>query len=322
MASQRRGRIIVTIYLLAVVSILLVDRLAAPASEVVENALLFISDVDSIDAGRNSNSVYRIALDGTSMKRIVGSIAHGDSYLRISDIDCDPRSQQLVIASHRRDLNGFHHALLDGSGLHLDKPAAGDPLSATRDIALAPDGVNIIVSRQFEEFSEPRFGLVFGDLMSRRFQRIKKPTLSRSYSSPVFSPTGRLIAYIIKRRIGEGSPAYQLVIARPSGRDEVVLHETLLRISDVDWSPTGDWLAVVVDRQVFRIRPYGGELTKLTDHLGGATSPRFSPDGARISYVTPSTFAGQNQLFVMNADGTGKRRVANIRGDVINGCWV
>ena len=157
--------------MLAVVSILLVDRLAAPASEVVENALLFISDADSIDAGRNSNSVYRVALDGTGMKRIVGSIPHGDSYLRISDIDCDPRSQQLVIASHRRDLNGFHHALLDGSGLHLDKPAAGDPLSATRDIALAPDGVNIIVSRQFEEFSEPRFGLVFGDLMSRRFQR-------------------------------------------------------------------------------------------------------------------------------------------------------
>ena len=95
-----------------------------------------------------------------------------------------------------------------------------------------------------------------------------------------------------------------------------------MRISDVDWSPTGDWLAVVVDRQVYRIRPYGGELSKLTDHLGGATSPRFSPDGAQISYVTPSTFAGQNQLFVMNADGTGKRRVANIRGDVINGCWV
>ena len=300
----------------------LASNLRAPGGEPVANALIFVSNTDSIDAGRGSNSVYRIGLDGRTLKRLVGSIPHGEGYLRISDIDCEPGSQQLVIASHRRDLNGFHHAMLDGSGLHLDKPVRGDSLSATRQIALAPDGVNIIVSRQFEEFSEPRFGLIFGDLMSRRFQRIKKPTLESSYSSPDFSPTGRLIAYIITRHNGEGSPAHQLAIARPSGRDEVVLYQTSLRISDLAWSPAGDWLAVVVDRQVYRIRPYGGDLTRLTAHLGGVDSPRWSPDGAQISYVSPSTFAVQNQLFVMNADGTVKRRVANIRGDVVNGCWV
>lgn len=317
---------IITAYVLAAVILFCGRQLAlnlrAPANEPVSDALIFISDTDSIDASRESNSVYRIGLDGRGLKRIVGSIPHGDGYLRISDIDCEPASQQLVIASHRHDLNGFHHALLDGSGLHLDKPGAGDLLSATRQIAIAPDGVSIIVSRQFEEFEEPRFGLVFGDLMSRRFQRVKKPTLARSYSSPVFSTGGRLIAYIIERRTGEGSPAYQLAIARPSGRDEVILYDTPLRISDVAWSPDGKWLAVVVDRQVYRIRPYGGDLTRLTDHLGGASSPRWSPDGAQISYVTPSTFAGQNQLFVMNANGSGKRRVANIRGEVVNGCWV
>lgn len=321
--SEQRRRLVLTIYLIVVASILAIDRLAAPANEPVADQLIFMSDTDSIDASRDSNSVYRIGLDGRGLKRIVGSIPHGSGYLRISDIDCESTSQQLVIASHRHDLNGFHHALLDGSGLHFDKPAAGDSLSATRQIAMAPDGVGIIVSRQIDEFSEPRFGLVFGDLMSRRFQPIKKPSVARSYSSPVFSPNGRLIAYIINRRNSEGSPSYQLAVARPSGRDEVVLYQTHLRISDVAWSPTGEWLALEVDGQIFRMQPFGGAVpTRLTDHLGGATSPRWSPDGARISYVTPSTFAGQNQLFVMNADGSGKRRVANIRGDVVNGCWV
>lgn len=332
MRSRRTN--IITAYVMAVVILFLGRQLTShmrlPAGEPVENALIFISDADSIDAGRQSNSVYRIGVDGSglgagaqpSMKRVVGSIPHGETYLRISDIDCDAASQQLVIASHRPDLNGFHHALLDGSGLHFDKPAAGDLLSATREIALAPDGMGILVSRQDPAFAEPRFGLVAGDLFTRFYEVIKPAAAGLSYHSPVWSPSDRRIAYIIERHNRDLTKTYQIATASPSGASEAIVYETALRISDLNWSPTGEWLAVAVDRQVYRIHRYGGELIRLTDHLGGATSPRFSPDGAQISYVAPSTFPGQNQLFVMNADGSRKRRVANIRGDVVNGCWV
>lgn len=318
----------ITAYVIAVV-ILFFGRqhglnLRAPAGEPIENALIVISDNDSIDAARGSNSVYRIDVDAhRSMKRIAGSIPHGDGYLRISDIACERDSQQLVIASHQRDLNGFHHALLDGSGLHLDQPKSGSSLSATRQIAIAPDGRGIVVSRQFEDFAAPRFGLVAGNLFSRYFKIFRAPSADRSYISPVFSPTGRLLAYIAKRHDEDAEWASQLVVAVSGGRQERVIFQTDRRISDVAWSPTGEWLALVVDRQIYRIHGYGGEVpTRLTDHIGGASSPRWAPDGAKISYVAPSTFRGQNQLFVMNADGTGKRRVANIRGEVINGCWV
>ena len=321
--SDQRRRIVLTIYLIVVASILAIDRLAAPANEPVANALVFISDTDSIDAGRGSNSVYRIGLDGHGLKRLVGTIPHGSGYLRTTDIDCEPASQQLVIASHRHDLNGFHHAMLDGSGLHLDEPAAGDLLSATRQIALAPDGVSIIVSRQFEGFAEPRFGLVRGDLFARRFDIFRAPTAERSYISPDFSPTGRQLAYLIRRHHNDSGWTSRLIIANSAGRKESVIYETRRQISDVAWSPTGEWLALAVDGQIYRMQPFGGAvLTRLTDHIGGASAPRWSPDGSRISYVSPSSFAGQKQLFVMNADGSGKRRIANIRGDVVIGCWV
>lgn len=326
---------IITAYVLAVLILFagrqLASNLRASASEPVSNALIFISNADSIDAGRGSNSVYRIGLDGRgggagthpTLKRIVGSIPHGVGYLRISDIDCDSASQQLVIASHRHDLNGFHHAMLDGSGLHLDRPAEGNLLAATRQIALAPDGTGIVVSRQFEGFAEPRFGLVRGDLLARHFDIFRVPTAERSYLSPDFSPTGRQLAYVIKRHHNDSGWSSRLIIANSAGRKESVTYETRRQISDVAWSPTGEWLALVVDRQIYRMHPFGGAaLTRLTDHLGGADAPRWSPDGMRISYVSPSTFAGQNQLIVMNADGSGKRRVANIRGEVVNGCWV
>lgn len=324
--TRSRRTNIITAYVMAVVILFVGRQMAShklsPGSEPVENALIFISDSDSIDAGRDSNSVYRIGLDGRGLKRIVGSIPHGDGYLRTTAIDCERASQQLVIASHRRDLNGFHHSLLDGSGLHFDKPDSGAPLSATRQIAIAPGGTGILLSRQFEEFEEPRFGLVAGDLFIRHYNIIKPPTATLSYYSPVWSPSGKYIAYIIERQDSDRTKTYQLAIARSSGANESIVYETPLRISDVAWSPMDKWFALEMNRQIYRLRPYRDELTKLTDHLGGATSPRWSPDGEMISYVSPSTFPGNQQLMVMNADGSGKQRVANIRGSLVNGCWV
>ena len=324
MTCMRRSRRtnVITAYVIAVVILFLGRQLFSPASEPVQDALIFISDFDSIDASRNSNTVYRIGSDGRVLRRIVGSIPHGDGYLRTTDVDCHAASQQLVIASHWRDLNGFHHALLDGTGLHLDQPAAGDSLAATRQIAIAPDGTGIVVSRQFDNFEEPRFGLVAGDLFSRDYRIIRGPSAQRSYISPDYSPNGRLLVYIVKRQ-GDADWASRLVIALPTGGQEQVIFETGQRISEVAWSPIGDWLALVVDGQIYRIHGYGGDApVKLTDGPGGGRSPRWSPDGERISYVTGSTFPGHHQLMIMNADGTGKQRVTNIRGGVTNGCWV
>ncbi len=280
--------------------------ISANANQPLANALIFISDSDSIDASRNSNSVYRIGLDGRGLKRIVGAIPHADGYLRTSGIACHAPSQILLIASHRRDLNGFHRAQLDGSGLHFDQPAGGELLTSTRQIAIAPDAERIIVSRQFDEFDQPRFGLVAGDFYSRHFNTIKPPTAALSYHAPAWSPSGRSIAYIIEGHDSDSS-TYQLAIAWPSGQFELIVHETPMRISDVAWSPAGDWLALEINRQIYRLRPGGGELSQLTENPGGASSPRFSPDGRQIAYASASSFPAYTQIMLMNADGSDKQ---------------
>ena len=319
--KNQRPRQILTLYLLLVSCILLADRLWQPLPAELQGALLFISDSDPIDAGRGSNSVYSMDADGRGIKRIVGSIPHGAGYLRVSDIACDNGSQSLVIASYQRDLNGFHHALLDGSGLHLDKPKTGEELTALRDIALASDGFRVIVAREEAGYSEPRFSLVAGDLANRDFTVIKRAAAERSYSAPVWSADGHEIAYIIRRHLPQAT-AYALAIAKPDGSDETVIHETALAITDIDWSPAGGWLALELSAQVYKIKHTGGELTRLSNHGGGAFGPRWSRDGMWISFVAPSSFPGFNQLMTMAADGGDIRQVANIHGAVVNGCWV
>ena len=310
-------------YLMFLIVVVFLGGLSGPEATPIDDALIFVSDFDPVDASRLSNSVYRVGLDGGELRHIAGSIRHPDlGFIRIADIDCDGATQSLVMASHRRDLNGFYHALLDGSGLHLDKPAAGDLLSASRQIALAPDGLRIIVSREYPGFSQARYGLVAGDLGSREYASIKTPTAERSYLAPDWSPDGLRIAYVIEWRAPDARGRFAITVADVDGAQERIIHETSLVIEDIDWSPDGEWIAASIGRQVYRLRGDGGDIRRLTQQHNGARSPRWSPDGRQISFAAGSTFPGQNQLMVMEADGSNLRRVAVMRGEVVNGCWV
>jgi uncharacterized protein YjdB len=51
------------------------------------------------------------------------------------------------------------------------------------------------------------------------------------------------------------------------------------------------------------------QLAKLSPDTGSASDPAFSPDGARIAFVSQRD--GNAEIYVMNADGTGTTRVTN-----------
>ncbi len=319
-AGARFRRRVVALYLLVAACVLLADRQGTPAS--IADELLFISDADKIDASRDSNSVYRIALDGGGLKRLVGSIPHGALYLRIGDIDCHSGSGSLVIASHQPDLNGFYHALLDGTKLHLDKPAAGEPLTGLRHIALGPDGASLVVARRDDAASSPRYSLVAGDLRSRVFRAIKPATAADSHHSPAWSPAGERIAFISDNFAGAALSGSSVKVADADGAEERAIHESAAALEGLAWSPAGEWLAFATQRQIYKIRADGGGLTRLTNHGAGARWPRWSPDGRHISFVAASSFPGYQQLLAMDADGGNIRQVANIRGNLVNGCWL
>ena len=77
----------------------------------------------------------------------------------------------------------------------------------------------------------------------------------------------------------------------------------------VDISPDGTWITFDLLGHVYRMPSTGGEATALTQTSGVALNyhPRISPDGKLIAFI--SDRRGQNNLWVMNADGSNPRAV-------------
>jgi dipeptidyl aminopeptidase/acylaminoacyl peptidase len=88
------------------------------------------------------------------------------------------------------------------------------------------------------------------------------------------------------------------------------------RVSDSQVSPDGRQVAFVIGdvnvdanrtvNQIYLVPIGGGEPKQLTKGTGSATSPRWSPDGKKIAFVTG------NQIWVMDADGDNKDQVTKI----------
>jgi TolB protein len=136
--------------------------------------------------------------------------------------------------------------------------------------------------------------------------------------SPTWSPNGRRIAftrYIVQDPV--------LFVANADGTNTRELTPGYYPA----WSPGGRTIAFLrytklrgaLQDDVYLIATDGTALRRLTRTSGSEGRPAWSPDGTKIAYVGGSSF-GPNYdnlgLCVMNADGSGKRRLT--RGFHVN----
>ena len=77
----------------------------------------------------------------------------------------------------------------------------------------------------------------------------------------------------------------------------------------VDPSPNGDWVVFDLLAHVYRVPTTGGQAECLTQETGVALNyhPRYSPDGSLVALI--SDRGGQDNLWVMKADGSEPRLV-------------
>ena len=78
---------------------------------------------------------------------------------------------------------------------------------------------------------------------------------------------------------------------------------------NVDLSPDGRTIAFDMLGDIYVMPIAGGTPRRLTSGLAFDHQPRFSPDGSRIAFT--SDRGGGDNIWVMNADGTGTRQITN-----------
>jgi len=104
---------------------------------------------------------------------------------------------------------------------------------------------------------------------------------------------------------GEGA---SLEFMRPKGEARTIEFDVdeATQLS-LDISPDGKWLVMDLLGHVWRLSAEGGEAVSLTQGSGIALNfhPVYSPDGSKIAFV--SDRSGQNNIWVMNADGSNPR---------------
>jgi dipeptidyl aminopeptidase/acylaminoacyl peptidase len=96
------------------------------------------------------------------------------------------------------------------------------------------------------------------------------------------------------------------------------------RVGDMQLSPDGKEVIYTVTRydvktnnsisDIYRVPSGGGDPVCLTDGMGKYGSPRWTPGGKRIGYL--SSASGSSQLWEMNPSGEGKRQVSSVGGDI------
>lgn len=100
-------------------------------------------------------------------------------------------------------------------------------------------------------------------------------------------------------------------------------------VSDIDIAPAGDAVAYVVEEidaeadraysNLFVVASDGGEPRQLTFGRSSNTSPRFSPDGGSLAFV--SDRSGTPQLHVLRLDGGEARQVTSLRAGAAAAVW-
>ena len=271
------------------------------SSSLVGGDILFISR-RTPDSG--DWSPYMMDSDGNNQQLLV------DMPVRCASLVPSPDGSKVLFTSYNEN-HDYDLFLLDLDTGCLLLLATGERYCGAP--AWAPDGLQIAFARNREaDTDEKDIFLIHPDGSG-----LCALTSMGNNSCPAWSPDGTQIAYCSGGRI---------FVMNPDGSGKTSLTDSTLAAGRPLWSPDGSRIVFTGMKaredgsQIFVMNADGSGIAQLTNTVApgwwdtgyprdGNEQPAWSPDGARIVYV--SWEDGDAEVFVMNSDGTGKTQLTN-----------
>ena len=124
---------------------------------------------------------------------------------------------------------------------------------------------------------------------------------------PAWSPDGQKLAFSSGR---DGTP--HIFLMNADGTGTVRLTDTDQEDEQPSWSADGKRIVFSREGAVFEAPAMGGPAHRIGHGLGNARDPAFSPDGKLIAYDYRNPGYSIREIYVMNADGTGIRKLTRL----------
>jgi Tol biopolymer transport system component len=180
-----------------------------------------------------------------------------------------PDGSRVAFSSHREDNWELYVVNVDGTGLKRLTDHPENDFSPT----WSPDGRQLLfASRRFSDAD-----LFVLDLDSNEVTQLT--TSEWNEFDPAWSPDGRWIAYVIQH--GDQGDVY---VMRADGANPINLtHSQYANDFQPTWTPDGQWVVYVSytaaegDHELFRMRPDGSGIQRLTDDEYDNLAPSWRP---------------------------------------------
>jgi TolB protein len=244
-----------------------------------------------------------------------------------------PDGQRLAYSLGPEDAFASEIVTTDAEGHDLTRVTRFHSVSSSVNWSPAGDRLAFFSLKDFPHADLPPAELYTIGTDGRQVRRLTRDR--QIQTDPVFSPDGTRLAYVQWRAVKGQKGVFDtaLKVSDADGSHARTLTRITARRDTLNatWSPDGEWLAFEVasprphgvkggrQSDIAIIRPDGTGERRLTRTRKLETNPVWSPDGTSIAFVSDrhrrkSSGERDNrafELYVMNADGTGIRRVTH-----------
>jgi Tol biopolymer transport system component len=270
---------------------------------------------DAVDGVTGSVQIFKVSPAGTGLKQLTtttGTVWNEDPTFSANGrtIYFDSLDRATTNPSHiyRMNANGKRRRLADG--------------------ARAPTHVWPSVNRAGSALAVVQYGAngraVIATMKTSGANRkvIANATRLQGNGGPAWAPTGGRLSFyrVTYNKNGQGFAKANLFV-RSGTRNTNITARRPAKFFGASWAPNGRMLvAVRGQRTIVSMKPNGTGLRVLTRVSGAHTSITdvvYSPNGRKIAYLQcigdcgDPRLRGQGSIWVMNANGSGKRRVFN-----------